>query len=595
MSFVGRGASQLYLRWPRGAAILICGLMGLLCPAAFGLLVGIPEPLVHDEYSYLLGADTFANGRLSNPSPQLPDFFEAPHVIVSPWYGSKYPPGQSMVLAVGQVLCGHPIWGVWISCGLFASALCWMLHTWVSRHWAVAITVMAVATIGTSTYWAQSYWGGMVAATGGALLFGGMRCTLNEPRILSSMAMGLGVVVLAYTRPLEGLLTALPASIVIVGWLFRRGRHGADSKLRRFLVPFGTIVVLGLISMGAYNKAVTGDALRTPYEVHAAQYLHQDVFVFGPQLQPERTAVDRLSAFYRHYAYDPVRGLDMLAKCAQHLAVRLPLSIMAGLGFMPAPPAGTQRYCGVILWMILVIPLLTTVPKRVLLMLAGGASIVESLAWMYVPAYPLALVPFVLAPWLVLVVNAGRRAAWFSFTVITILSVTIAQSFVWWWFPHYVAPLVPLVLAGLATSIQFAARRQALTARQVGFVIAVLLSAHAITLAILYGAINRPQDMARLATRGEILNQLANADGLHVVFVSYERQYTIHREWVYNSADLIGTPVLFAHDRGGPLNELLLAEFPERHAWILRVSNTKVQLSEYRGASQHASGVSNTR
>ena len=90
-------------------------------PASYGLLNGVREPGVHDEFSYLLGASTFAQGRLSNPTPALPEFFEAPHVLVEPTYNSKYPPAQAVMLAIGYRIFGHPIWGVWLSCGLFAA------------------------------------------------------------------------------------------------------------------------------------------------------------------------------------------------------------------------------------------------------------------------------------------------------------------------------------------------------------------------------------------------------------------------------------------------------------------------------------------
>src|SRR5688500_11208538 len=85
------------LRWPRGVTIAVCVVLGTLLPAAFGLVAGIPEPMIHDERSYVLGADTLAAGRLTNPSPARPEFFEAPHVLVTPTYQSKYPPGQAAV------------------------------------------------------------------------------------------------------------------------------------------------------------------------------------------------------------------------------------------------------------------------------------------------------------------------------------------------------------------------------------------------------------------------------------------------------------------------------------------------------------------
>ena len=61
-----------------------------------------PVPRIHDEFSYLLLADTLAHGRVVNPAPPLPEFFERFHVITKPAYASKYFPAQGVFLAIGE-------------------------------------------------------------------------------------------------------------------------------------------------------------------------------------------------------------------------------------------------------------------------------------------------------------------------------------------------------------------------------------------------------------------------------------------------------------------------------------------------------------
>jgi hypothetical protein len=83
-------------------------LIWTLCCLGVARRVGFPEPSVHDEFGYLLGADTFVRGRLANPPHPLNRFFASPSILQQPTYTSMSPPGQSLVLALGEKLFGRP-------------------------------------------------------------------------------------------------------------------------------------------------------------------------------------------------------------------------------------------------------------------------------------------------------------------------------------------------------------------------------------------------------------------------------------------------------------------------------------------------------
>ena len=266
---------------------------------------GMPVPRVHDEFSYLLAADTFAHGRLSNATPACADSFQSPHVLVRPTYASKYPPGQAVTLAVGLLL-GHPVFGVWLTCAAASVAVWWMLLAFVPAEWAL-LGGVAMAVHPLMVDWGHVYWGGGAAVLGGALVLGGWgrlitperpplaasqtkpvgtpgprpgdpqpRSRQRQTRAIDGFVLGLGLVVLASTRPYEGLIFSLP---LLASLCWRRPSLGT-------VVPLLAILAVGGGLTATYDYAVTGQALRMPFAEYAAQFDVYSKFWFLPERLP---------------------------------------------------------------------------------------------------------------------------------------------------------------------------------------------------------------------------------------------------------------------------------------------------------------------
>ena len=260
------------------------------CALAAAVL-GVARPWTHDEFSYLLLADTFAHGRLANPVHPLWRHFESFQILQRPHYASKYFPAAGVVLALGQVVFGHPIAGVWLGAVLASLALHWMLRQWLPPRWAVLGAGLYVLQVCILDGWSHTYWGGHVASIGGALCLGAAARLARRPTAGCAASFALGAWILANSRPYEGLVVFSVALALMLrrawqqrerpGFVRAAGRAGALAAL---------LLALGMGATGVYNAAVTGHFWEPPYLLYEQTFRSAPLFAFQapkPVAEPE--------------------------------------------------------------------------------------------------------------------------------------------------------------------------------------------------------------------------------------------------------------------------------------------------------------------
>jgi hypothetical protein len=287
-----------FARNPRLAALTI-GAVTIVARLALLPWLDVPQPKVHDEFSYLLGADTFAHGRLANPPHPLWIFFDTFHVIQHPTYASMYPPAQAMALAIGKLL-GQPWIGVLLSVAAMCMAFTWMLQGWVPPEWALLGGVLVWMRFGVFSYWMNSYWGGAVAATGAALVLGALPRIWDHQRPRDAIVFASGAGILAISRPVEGAIFFIPCGVALLWWALRLNVSTRGAVMSRIVLPVAAILACAAGFIAFYNWRVTGSPVVFPHFIEQRE-ITTAVFLWQHDKPPIPYANPQFDDFYHNF------------------------------------------------------------------------------------------------------------------------------------------------------------------------------------------------------------------------------------------------------------------------------------------------------
>ena len=84
--------------------------------------------------------------------------------------------------------------------------------------------------------------------------------------------------------------------------------------------------------------------------------------------------------------------------------------------------------------------------------------------------------------------------------------------------------------------------------------------------------------------RAMIERRLEQTPGSHLVIVRYTQSHPVHREWVYNRADIEHAKVIWARDLGEECNEKLIEKFRDHRVWLIEPDTDPAGLKPYSGA-----------
>jgi hypothetical protein len=423
---------------------------------------------------------------------------------------SMYPPGQGLILALGEVL-GNPWIGQLLAAALMCAAIFWMLQGWIPARWALLGGVLVVARLGLLSYFTNGYWSACLPAVGGGLVLGAVPRIQHGARKRDAAIMAIGLFVLANTRPYEGFLLSLGVAIGLWAWILGKNGPPARVSLIQIILPFILTLIPLAAWTGYYYHRVTGNAFRMAYDVNRETY-----------------AMGRYFIWQEPWARKTYHHARMQAKYEQELKEADENQTLRGF-------------------------------------LRRGGEKVYSFGHLYL----VAPFPFVFIALPCAVRDRRMRVPWMIGGIFVIgLALEV------WFLPHYFAPAAALFYLILLQCMRhlrwFEWRERPIGLALVRAVSLIYLATVVLRIGMAVAHVHPEKewqhgDMGRAA----IVKELDAMPGKDVVLVKYAADFDPDREWVFNGADIDGQKIVWARDMGPEKNQELLDYYRGRKFWIV--------------------------
>lgn len=524
-------------------AVVSVGLTTLLLRLALLPLFPIPLPFIHDDFSHLLAADTFAHGRLTNPTPAMWIHFESFHITMWPTYMSMYFPGEGLLLAAGKVVFGSPWFSILIFGSLMCAALCWMLQAWLPPSWALLGGILVMIRLGLFSYWMNTYTGGgMIVALGGALVLGALPRLMKTSHFRYGMLMAIGIVILALTRPYEGMLLCLPAAFALGHWaLFGKNRPSPAVLMRRAAVPLLLVISAGAW-LGYYDYRAFGKPTTLPYTIDRATYAVAPYYVWQPPRPEPHYRNEQMRMFYTFLEMEDYRNIHSWTMYIPLTVWKAVKAIMFFAGFALLPPLIMTRRA--------------LMDRRIRLLVLALPVLMAGMA------IEIFMIPHYLAPF---------TAVFYAIGLQSMRHLRV-------WKPEGKPVGMTLVRFCVSICVVMAVLRVfsgplGLKVREwptVGWV----------------SSWSGPEHFGE--PRARVESQLEALPGRQLILVRYASDHNSMDEWVYNLADIDGSKVVWAREMDAANNLELMHYYRDRKVWLVEPDAQPTVVVPYPGAEQPA-------
>ncbi len=492
--------------------------LGLVFAAAVWWTWGQVHPagLLHDELAYVLQARLFSHLHWTAPAPPMPEFFAQPHVLSDPVIASKYPPGHSLLLALGDVV-GLPALAVAALAALRAG-LAFALARRLTNG-AVALGTWVLLFHGQSLYFAASYFS---ETTSGAMLLLAWYALLRwrESGGRGWMALvALAVGWCAITRPFSAALFAIPIAFVVLRGLVRT-RQWRELAVG---IAVGTAV---LAILPLWSARTTGDWRVSPVAVYMRDYMPFDRPHFGYDSTPPRRTPPPDLAFV-NASLDSVQRAHTLAAVPTIAGERWTFLAMQSW-WEPIPQAGFAVLG---------------------LFLAPSAALVGAVT---------ALIVFV---------GYLAHPTWPSWTIYY-MEIAPVLAF-------YAVCGFAVILRALAREPERA--WQWARGPRAAFALVVALVC-ALPLLRIEMRFDRGQHLGNANYPSRFQQAVANIPDRSILFVRHAKWHEGHWSLVENDPDFARSRVWIAYDRGDSANAALMRRVPERNSYMFDEAYRSINL-----------------